>query len=120
MPTPIKKTADSLYAGLTGRNKTEFRKVNENRKKAWCCYYAAVTGLMETFVHIDESVLKEILKKSELSCSICRCNIIDDIIITNCKHIYHKKCLQLWENNNDTCPLCRNELGEPFFESELK
>ena len=27
--------------------------------------------------------------------------------ITSCKHIFHRRCLQRWTDENSTCPMCR-------------
>ena len=43
-----------------------------------------------------------------MDCSICHCDIDDkDKLITNCKHIYHKECLEKWFKISHRCPLCR-------------
>ena len=44
-------------------------------------------------------------------CSICLDNIkTDNAIQLKCKHIYHRKCLFTWFENNDTCPMCRDNI----------
>jgi len=43
-----------------------------------------------------------------MDCSICFCEIEEkDKIITNCRHIYHKECLEKWFKISHRCPLCR-------------
>lgn len=48
--------------------------------------------------------------KEEDICPICMDEIIDEKYITNCNHVFHKKCLKEWESHNLSCPLCRNAL----------
>ena len=45
-----------------------------------------------------------------VSCFICQealslCS--EEISVLNCGHLYHKRCLQLWMNDNSTCPECK-------------
>tara|TARA_B110000858_G_C17369429_1_gene278826 strand:- start:19 stop:513 length:495 start_codon:yes stop_codon:yes gene_type:complete len=47
------------------------------------------------------------------SCSVCLeiFNNEDIIKQLKCKHIFHKKCLEPWlNNNNNNCPLCRRDI----------
>lgn len=46
------------------------------------------------------------------NCSICLESIIDKIKILNCKHIFHKKCINKWLQSLSlkTCPICRDIL----------
>lgn len=44
-------------------------------------------------------------------CSICHEKLDSDTTKTNCNHIYHKNCLDIWLKNNNSCPLCRNSLS---------
>jgi hypothetical protein len=32
----------------------------------------------------------------------------------DCKHIFHKKCIDEWTSNNNTCPLCRKIIPIPI------
>ena len=50
-------------------------------------------------------------------CSICL-NIIDNIVITQCNHIFCKKCLEEWLDTSKTiCPLCRTDIK--FYKDDL-
>lgn len=41
-------------------------------------------------------------------CPICYNRLGDaDIVQTNCKHLFHKHCMDTWLRNNSQCPLCR-------------
>ena len=47
-------------------------------------------------------------------CSICLEESLTDLYETNCKHIFHTKCINGWLVNNLTtfnCPLCRCKLS---------
>jgi hypothetical protein len=44
-------------------------------------------------------------------CVICLDNLTsDDSIALECRHQFHKKCIELWMKKNSICPLCRNKL----------
>ena len=46
-------------------------------------------------------------------CTICLENFedSDDILLTNCKHLFHKKCAEKWLTNYSVkCPICKNKI----------
>ena len=45
-------------------------------------------------------------------CSICleRYVVNDKIINLDCRHSFHKGCLNEWLKNNNTCPQCRENI----------
>ena len=43
-------------------------------------------------------------------CSICMEINYNQVIITDCNHEFHEKCLFEWMKNSPTCPICRNQL----------
>ena len=45
-------------------------------------------------------------------CSICleEYKINEKIMILNCNHIYHERCIKMWLDQNDTCPICRENI----------
>lgn len=48
--------------------------------------------------------------KEKIACPICYCDFKKNEEIRNldCKHIYHRRCVDPWLlNNSDTCPVCR-------------
>jgi hypothetical protein len=51
---------------------------------------------------------------SDLSeeCPICKCNyLINEYKTTlNCKHAYHKKCINKWLKDSINCPICRTDI----------
>ena len=52
-------------------------------------------------------------KRNENICSICLSEFKDDelLIRFSCKeHIFHKKCLHIWLEKSDICPLCKKSL----------
>ena len=41
-------------------------------------------------------------------CIICFELMVDNIYtIQNCNHKYHKKCIKMWYNIKNECPMCR-------------
>ena len=40
-------------------------------------------------------------------CPICQDKLEDDIHTLECNHKYHKKCIDIWLNQTNTCPYCR-------------
>ena len=66
----------------------------------------------------EEDLAKLPIKKfnsdEEVECSICRMEMEhdDEYFDIECKHIFHKECLEKWLTEcNYTCPVCRIELG---------
>jgi hypothetical protein len=50
----------------------------------------------------------------EKECLICHNNISHNLIIQNkynfnceCYKLFHEKCLQIWYEKNNTCPICK-------------
>jgi hypothetical protein len=44
-------------------------------------------------------------------CVICLDNLTsNESIAIECRHQFHKKCIELWMKKNSICPLCRNKL----------
>jgi len=59
-------------------------------------------------------VNENLLPTSSAICSIC----LEDYSNTNekickipCEHIFHKKCIKDWLEENNTCPECRTEIN---------
>ena len=57
-----------------------------------------------------------IITANEVLCSICLEDIKEDKFVTDCSHIFHKKCMLEWilQVDNDkkqVCPYCRTELN---------
>jgi hypothetical protein len=50
---------------------------------------------------------KQKIKIEDLSdCSVCLNEFPDSI--TQCKHQFHRACIDVWLKSNSTCPLCRS------------
>ena len=43
-----------------------------------------------------------------MSCAICLEDLKHNLIITPCKHQFHRTCLEKWIKNS--CPLCRRKI----------
>ena len=51
-------------------------------------------------------------------CSICLQNLKQkkefenqymNVVVTPCKHYFHRDCLQIWIRSHNDCPICRRE-----------
>ena len=53
------------------------------------------------------------MKMEELECGICLTKL-DDVVIKMdcCKLTVHKKCIDIWLENNNNCPKCRRKVIE--------
>ena len=49
--------------------------------------------------------------KSNEECSICLTNTNKPICKTECGHYFHITCIKEWLSKNNTCPLCREKIG---------
>lgn len=69
---------------------------------------------------VSEGVMKrlkvvnfcDIVNCKILECPICieKFNDIDKVMILKCKHYFHKRCIEQWFNEHDTCPVCREHV----------
>ena len=58
------------------------------------------------------------LKEDEIDCPICYRdyytgnseNESEDAVRIGCGHVYGRRCLDKWIQENDTCPTCRGKL----------
>lgn len=56
--------------------------------------------------------MQDTINSSE--CSIClECLTTDDTIL-QCKHQFHKVCINLWKKTADTCPYCRAIIKDDY------
>jgi hypothetical protein len=46
----------------------------------------------------------------DYNCCICLDTIYIPFGNSNCDHLFCKKCIQTWGNNNELCPICRKKL----------
>lgn len=48
-------------------------------------------------------------------CSICMEPIEspNESLTLECRHKYHVNCIKKWKENNESCPLCRDNLSVP-------
>jgi hypothetical protein len=62
------------------------------------------------FNHLNKKTLKP-----EDECSICLKDIYcNNLIKTDCNHIFHIDCLNIWINEKETCPMCRKKISKQF------
>ena len=69
-------------------------------------FYSKCEELKEETVSNMEKYMKDNINNN---CSICyqKFEKVDDMIVTKCKHIFHKDCLNIWFERKSKCPLCR-------------
>ena len=69
-------------------------------------FYSKCEELKEETVSNMEKYMKDNINNT---CSICyqKFEKVDDMIVTKCKHIFHKDCLNIWFERKSKCPLCR-------------
>ena len=87
-----------------------FAIVSTSSKCGECCYTAIKTECRKSKL---KSLHEDLISTSSAICSICLDDYSDTgvaIIQLDCGHIYHKKCIHEWLDNNDTCPECRTEV----------
>ncbi len=57
--------------------------------------------------------IKMFLKKCFSTCNKCNECLEKkrkDLMLTPCKHLFHRECLKLWMVNKNDCPVCRFHL----------
>jgi hypothetical protein len=77
------------------------------------------TGCMDIYKTKNDSIIlckncvvqNIITSETNTECSICTEIILkNELMLTKCKHEFHKKCLNKWLESNGNCPLCRLQL----------
>ena len=59
-----------------------------------------------------KDITKETLEKDvDTQCTICvdEFDKDDEVIITPCKHLYHKHCIEKWCEQSVFCPVCKQD-----------
>ena len=51
-------------------------------------------------------------EKTFTNCSICSDDYKDDdtVSVLNCKHMFHKSCIEEWGHYNPVCPVCKSKI----------
>ena len=64
-------------------------------------------------VHWKKKKYSKICKNvpNDFKCSICLEENKDNVVITKCKHYFHKDCLKIWTDNHMSCPLCKTSFN---------
>lgn len=61
-----------------------------------------------------QSVIRVDYKKcKQVKCPICWEEYLKEdtlLAVKGCNHVFHARCLQVWQQENDTCPMCRVKL----------
>ena len=55
-----------------------------------------------------------------MECPLCfECIESDNVVNTECKHIFCRKCFFKWRKHDSRCALCRNELNSLFWSKNM-
>lgn len=76
-------------------------------------YISEPTGMHQNDINLlPLSKYIEIEIQTEPDCPIClmEFNGDDDVRQLNCKHVFHKECIDIWLTLNATCPICRQQI----------
>ena len=61
----------------------------------------------------DYCIKNNIIKTTECTFCLDKFNDDDNILVTKCKHIFHKCCIDNWLSNYSVkCPICKNKIVE--------
>ena len=70
-------------------------------------------------VEICETMKRDIIQlkhKHNSECSVCLCSMQHKAVkFLQCKHVFHLNCINKWLNKQNTCPLCRELVGNPYL-----
>ena len=58
----------------------------------------------------DKYRFKQVSQFPEEECSICLEKFVEPVFKTECKHLFHKECIERAYEQNKNCPLCRMNL----------
>ena len=50
------------------------------------------------------------IKESDTECSICIENGINKFLKLDCDHLFHDKCIKRWIEQQNSCPICRDDI----------
>ena len=84
-------------------------------------YFGLKKGLNQNILdNLEISKMKNVEKLDEdkKKCTICLeyYQNGDDSIALPCIHIFHAECVKTWLRNNNTCPICKNEIKYDEYE----
>jgi hypothetical protein len=86
------------------------------------CIFVAKTMCKICYIHIRNYVKMQKRMKTRKyheesnsllnsNCTICLDDFVEDenlVELTQCKHVFHKECINTWFNTKHTCPNCQN------------
>jgi len=106
-PNLLNSILDSIGAGLNTSNHQH----NDVRVTMQGDENKALTYIKYKDITEQYCSTHSIVKTTD--CTICLENFQneDDILITGCKHLFHKKCAEQWLNNYSVkCPICKKKI----------
>jgi hypothetical protein len=85
--------------------------VDESHIDHICMTYMTNKYARKTKINKGHIKIKTI-NDTEIQCVICLDNFVIGQYKKNlcCGHVFHKKCIDLWLCDNDTCPTCRHDI----------
>jgi hypothetical protein len=66
---------------------------------------------------IDDDKNKSVHQKSIEKCLSCLDKKNKKLYFTDCEHTFHGRCLDIWLQENNECPLCRKEIIDLHYYS---
>lgn len=86
-----------------------------------CCYYKCENccPCFHKWRQFNK-IRKDLVKEVDLNVECCICNEKQVNIITECKHLYHRACLEKWALSCKerfvpvTCPQCRSTINKAY------
>jgi len=99
------------FINLSDRIRNLFERIDEIRLHL----NSGKKGLDKNILdNMEISKIKDIdkLDGDKKKCTICLENYVngDDSIALPCIHIFHANCIKIWLKENNSCPICKNEI----------
>jgi hypothetical protein len=89
------------------KSKLNIHNIRKNNQRIE--HYNKILVKLENELNTIEDRFKNIL--NEYQCHICLNNVSNIVMEPNCQNLFCGECLLKWLNNNNTCPLCRNNVN---------
>lgn len=71
-----------------------------------------------TFV-VPDTVTQTLRNNMNATCTICTEDLVDNLTVTHCGHIFHTECINNWQNQTGqqraNCPNCRASLNRDMM-----
>lgn len=84
-----------------------------NEKKAPTGLHIDAINSYQTFPYAKDNVVMTITNDHDTVCSICISDYVESEILRimpQCRHYFHRDCVDQWLKVNGSCPICRSSL----------